>query len=355
MTATVRINNRTIGAGEPPYIIAEIGVNHDGELDRALELVNSARRAGADAIKLQRFDPDLLLAKSAGLASYQRDAGEADAHAMLSRLTFNAEQCAQVAEHAHSLDLHAIITVFNDSLVAETATLGFDAWKTASPDIIHRPLIDALASTGAPIILSAGAATMEEVERAAGWLEGACDQFALLHCVSCYPTPLDSAHLAGIAALADRFDRPVGYSDHTQSLDTGAWAVAVGADLLEKHLTWDTTAPGPDHAASLTGEQLTIYIDRARQAHRALGAQTKTPSDIELEVRNLARQSIVAARTIDEGEIITQRDITCKRPGANPDSETNAGFEPWRTNEIIGRCAARRIDPDQTLTAEDIR
>lgn len=341
------INERRIGGGEAPYIIAEIGVNHDGRLDRALGLVTAAHRAGADAIKLQRFDPGLLLAKSAELASYQRDAGEADAHAMLARLTLDPGEFAQVAAHAHALGLHAIVTVFNDSLVAETDTLGFDAWKTASPDIVHRPLIGALIATGRPIIASTGAATMAEVERAAGWLEEAESGYALLHCVSSYPTPLDAAHLAGIGALAGRFGCPVGYSDHTRSLDTGAWAVAAGAHILEKHLTWDTSAPGPDHAASCTGEQLAVYIDRAHQSHRALGSCVKAPGGIELEVRRLARQSVVAARIIDEGEVITERDITYKRPGT--------GFEPWRAGEVIGQRAAHRIDADHAITDGDLR
>ena len=351
MTATIHIGDRRIGVGEPPYIIAEIGVNHDGDLNRAMELVNASCHAGADAIKLQRFDPDLLLAKAAELTSYQRDAGESDAHTMLARLALTADQCARIVEHAHALGLHAIVTVFNDSLVEETATLGFDAWKTASPDIVHRPLIEALLATGRPIICSTGAATMTEVERAVGWLADATGRFALLHCVSSYPTPLDDAHLAGIAALTGRFDCPVGYSDHTQSIDTGAWAVAAGAHILEKHLTWDTPAPGPDHAASLTGEQLALYIEQARQAHRALGNRAKSPSNIELEVRRVARQSIVAARVIDEGEIITERNITYKRPGVG----SSDGFEPWRAEEIIGHRAVRRLDSDHAFTAEDIR
>jgi N,N'-diacetyllegionaminate synthase len=347
MTGTISIGARAIGAGEQPYIIAEIGVNHDGDLDRAMELVQVAHAAGADGIKLQRFESDLLLASDAKLASYQRDAGENDAHKMLARLALNSEQCEQIADYAHTLGLHAIVTVFNEPLVAETATLGFDAWKIASPDIVHRPLIEALAATPLPIICSAGAATMNEVERAIGWLDAQRDRVALLHCVSSYPTPMDSAHLAGITALAQRFDCPIGYSDHTQSLDTGAWAVATGANILEKHLTWNTAAPGPDHATSLTGEHFARYVSAARQAHRALGACAKTPNEIELEVRQVARQSIVAARVIGAGEIITERDITYKRPGG--------GLEPWRADEIIGHCAAHRIDPDQALTPEDIR
>ncbi|MCB9839078.1 MAG: N-acetylneuraminate synthase family protein [Phycisphaeraceae bacterium] len=347
MSEQVQIGNRSVGAGEPPYVIAEIGVNHDGSVERALELVEAARRAGADAVKLQRFDASLLLAKSAELAAYQRDAGESDAHAMLARLELDAAACALVVERAHALGLHAIVTVFNESLVRETAALGFDAWKTASPDIVHRPLIESLAEAGGPIIASTGAATMAEVERAVGWMTSAGAGHALLHCVSSYPTPLDAAHLGGIGALSDRFGCPVGYSDHTGSLETGAWAVAAGADILEKHLTWNTAAAGPDHAASLVWEDLAAYIERAHAAHRAMGARTKAPNAIELEVRRLARQSIVAARVIDEGEVITERDIAYKRPGG--------GYEPWRTAEVIGRRAAQRIEADHAFTDGDVR
>lgn len=350
MNTHLTIGDRLIGPGEAPYIIAEIGVNHDGDPDRALALVDDAHRAGADAIKLQRFDADLLLAKSAELAAYQRDAGESDARAMLARLELTADQCARIVERTHALGLHAIVTVFSVSLVEETASQGFDAWKTASPDIVHQPLLEALAATGHPIIASTGAATMAEVERATSWLDPS-HPLALLHCVSSYPTPLDAAHLAGVRALADRFGCPVGYSDHTQSLDTGAWAIAAGAHILEKHLTWNTAASGPDHAASLTGDDLAVYIERVHQAHRAMGSDIKAPAEIELEVRSLARQAIVAARAIDAGAIISERDITYKRPGAGAE----VILEPWRAAELIGKPASRSIDADTCFTDEDLR
>ena len=347
MSTAFTIGGRQIGAGHSPYVIAEIGVNHDGDLDRALSLVHDAHQAGADAIKLQRFDPDRLLARSARLASYQSKAGEADAHEMLARLALTAAQCERIVEMTHELGLHAIVTVFNDSLVGETSELGFDAWKTASPDIVHKPLIGALIRTSKPIICSTGASTIDEVARATGWLADGAEGFALLHCVSSYPTPMDHANLSGIAALTERFRCPAGYSDHTQSTLTGAIAVAAGACILEKHLTWDTVAQGPDHAASLTGEQLRVYIDLAHEAHRAMGDGAKAPIEIELDVRSVARQSIVAARAIDAGEVITERDITYKRPGV--------GFEPWRTSEVVGRRASRTIEPDHAFTDEDLR
>ncbi|MBK7406489.1 MAG: N-acetylneuraminate synthase family protein [Phycisphaerales bacterium] len=266
----MRIRDRQIGQDAPPYVIAEIGVNHDGSVERAIELVEAADSAGADAVKLQLFRTDLLMSGASKLAAYQAAAGETDPIEMLRRLELSAAQMRPVMERAHDLGLHAIVTVFSVDLVAEAERVvdacgGWDAYKSASPDIINRPLLEAMAATGRPLIVSTGASTMEEVRRAVGWLGSARDRLALLQCVSSYPVPEGQDGLGGIGALREAFpDIPVGYSDHTDRVETSGLAVACGASLLEKHLTYDKTADGPDHLASATREELCEYVRCAR-------------------------------------------------------------------------------------------
>lgn len=358
-----------------PYIVAEIGVNHDGSVGRALELVDAAASAGADAVKLQFFRTDLLLSGAAKLASYQRAAGEADPAAMLRRLELSIDELARVADRARSRGLDPIVTVFSVALVADAERVDWAVYKTASPDIVHKPLLDALAATGRPMIVSTGAATMEEVRRAVGWLAPARDRLALLQCVSAYPTPIEHAALGGVVALREEFGVPIGYSDHTREVETGARATDAGAEILEKHLTHSRSAAGPDHAASLEPAQFAIYAQRARQAALAPAGVSRTepggagvsrtePSGtgvspvrsehafekavqpIERDVRLRSRQSLVAARALAAGDRIARADLTVKRPGD--------GIGPWRLEETIGRVAARAIHADTPITEDDL-
>jgi len=368
--ARFSIAGRPIGREAVVYIIAEIGVNHDGSPERALQLVDAASEAGADAIKLQLFRADLLMSRASRLAMYQTAAGERDPLAMLRRLELSTDAMVRVIDRAHAKGLHAIVTPFSLGLIAEAQRLPWDAYKTASPDVIHKPLLDALAATGKPMIVSTGAATLEECERAARWLAPASGRVAFLQCVSSYPCAPEHASIAGMAALARQpgFTGPIGYSDHTPSVDTGAIAVncpEVPAQILEKHLTYSKGAQGPDHAASLEPAEFRQYVTLARDesqmrlwmGHRPvregailhdarLGSPEKRVLPCEQDVRRVSRQSIVSARAIDAGETITREHLAIKRPGT--------GIEPFRLDEVIGRIAARAIEADVPLTAEDL-
>jgi len=226
----VKIGECKIGQGHDVYVIAEIGVNHNGSLDRAIELVDLATNAGADAVKFQAFRADRLMSAACELASYQQSAGETDASEMLSRLELSTPGLAKCVTHAHSKGLHAIVTPFTLEDLDDMRPLGWDAYKTASPDIINKPLLDAIASTRTPMIVSTGASTIDEIERAIGWLSHAWDRLCFLQCVSSYPTDPAHAALRGIAAIARRTRGPVGYSDHTSEITTGAIAVGAGAE-----------------------------------------------------------------------------------------------------------------------------
>jgi len=371
----LRIGDREIGMPNRDcagvYVIAELGVNHDGRLDRALELTQAAADAGADAVKLQYFETDRLLSSAAKLAAYQQAAGEADPVEMLRRLELPLESMARVIEKAHALGLHALVTVFSVELVGRAAELPWDAFKSASPDIVHRPLLEALAATGRPLLVSTGASEMDEIERAASWLRncGARERTALLHCVSSYPAAPADAALLGIVALRRAFDVPIGYSDHTCLDAIGAAAVACGAAVLEKHLTYDPRAAGPDHAASLGPRAFARYAGLAKQVPRdrvlpahadpvlddryqmtddsdVLGALTKRVLPCEREVRMLSRQSIVSRRGLQQGEVIRADDLTFKRPGT--------GLPPCEIEHVIGRRLRRAVKADTPLVAEDL-
>jgi N,N'-diacetyllegionaminate synthase len=348
----MRIADREIGPGGGVYVIAELGVNHDGSVERALELTDAAADAGADAVKLQFFRADLLLSRAARLAAYQRSAGEADPVEMLRRLELPIEGMARVVERAHARRLHAIATVFSVDLVPEADALAWDAYKVASPDIIHRPLLEAMMATGRAMIVSTGASEFAEVERAVQWLRPARGRLALLQCVSAYPTPEDQAALPGILALRE-FGVPVGYSDHTRRVETAALAVRAGAEVLEKHLTHSCSARGPDHAASLEPDAFGRYVLLARRAHAERGADPPAIGPgfagclpIEDEVRRVSRQSLTAARDLAAGHVLRHDDVTIKRPGT--------GIEPWRLDDVLGRRLARSVEADMPIADGDL-
>ncbi len=352
----MRIADRTIDLQRPPYIIAELGVNHDGSADQLMRLVRGAADAKADAIKLQLFSADDLLASAATLAEYQKSAGESDPREMLRRLELPIEVARQAIDLAHDLGMHAIATVFDLPLLPAAMQLPLDAFKTASPDLVHKPLLEALVDSGKPLIISTGAASREEVQRAVGWLAPARDRMALLQCVSSYPTPPEHAAVAAVRDLADLFAGPVGYSDHTTALDTGALAVTFGARVLEKHVTLDRTLPGPDHAASIEPDGLAEYVRLARAAHEGswhadpnderLGAPTKFLLPIEADVRQVARRSIVAATDLPASHVLTMNDLAFKRPGG--------GVEPWQAELLLGKPIEFPIPADRAIMPDDV-
>jgi N-acetylneuraminate synthase/N,N'-diacetyllegionaminate synthase len=338
------VGDRLIGPDAPPYVIAEIGVNHDGDEARAAALVDAARQAGADAVKLQYFEAARLVGASADLAGYQRRRGATDARAMLAALELSPAAIDRLARRARSIGAHAIASVFSVEHAAVAGALPLDALKVASPDIVNRPLLEALAATGRPLLVSTGAATVEEVRVAAAWL--AHHPHLFFHCVSAYPVPDDEARLAGRAALAACVRGAVGYSDHTTSLDAGALAVASGACVLEKHLTYDRAAAGPDHAASLDPSQFAEYVRLAHRAWRMMGPARKEVAPIEEDVRRVARQSITAVRDLPAGHAIGRSDLTLKRPGS--------GISPARLDEILGQRLVRPVAADRPLTDADL-
>ncbi len=345
----VCLGARRVGPGRPAYIVAEIGVNHDGEIQKGAELVAAAARAGADAVKLQIFRAAELTTATAATADYQRASSGDSQQAMLQRLELDADGLKALAAAATQADIDLIATTFALSDVPRATALPLVALKTASTDLNNLPLLSSLLDTRLPLIISTGAATPGEIEAAATLVHRrtAAARCVLLHCVSAYPTPLDAANLRAISSLRSTTGCVVGYSDHTPDTRTGAWAVAAGASVLEKHLTLDPTAPGPDHATSLSPAQFAEYVAEVRAAEAALGHGRLGFAPIEHDVRQVARKSIVAATAIPADTVVTAALLTTKRPGT--------GIPPDQLGEILGRRTTRPIAADTLLRWEDVQ
>ena len=327
-------------------MVAELGVNHDGEVGRAVELVSAAADAGADAVKLQCFRPERLLAETAELAGYQRRS-ESDAAAMLGRLTLSVDELAAVRDAARSRGLSFVATPFSLDDVADVAGLGVDAVKVASPDVVNLPLLEAAAGLGVAMLVSTGAASLEEVAAAAVVMHRHAEPTALLQCVSAYPAAEADASLGGIAVLAEQYRLPTGYSDHTASVATGAVAVAAGACVIEKHLTYNCSAAGPDHAASLEPAAFGDYVRRVREAAAMMGPRAKRVLPCEEEVRRLCRQSLYATRDVSAGETIARGDVAIRRPAS--------GLPAAALSEVVGKPAQRDLVAGQAIAHDAVR
>lgn len=341
----VRLADVEVGTGEPVLIIAEAGINHDGQVDDALRLIDAAAAAGADAVKFQIFRAAELVSRRASTATYQQQGGAGDSQLeLLTRLELSDAELTRLAQHCAACKLVLLATPFGEADVDRVCALGAPAIKLASTDIDNVPLLRRVAATQLPLIVSTGAADHVEVARAVDLLTdcGARHRLVLLHCVSSYPTPLDAANLRAIQTLLAAFAVPVGYSDHTTGTQTGALAVAAGACVLEKHLTLDRHRPGPDHAMSLTPAQLREYVVQVRRAEAALGSGMLSVADLEQDVRRVARKSVVAARPIDADTPLDATMLTIKRPGG--------GIPPAALDQLIGRRLTVAVQADDVIT-----
>lgn len=295
-------------------VIAEIGVNHDGSRDRAVELVRAAASAGADAVKFQVFTAERLMHPSARFAGYQQSRVDAaDPIAMLRQYELADDALKQLAAEARRCGLVPIATPFSPEDLPRVVAMGCDAIKIASPDLVNRLLLTRACDAGLPLIVSTGAATAQEIDASLAWLTHRTGELVALHCVSSYPTPLDETNLTWIGVIA-RDGVVAGYSDHTDHLLAGAFAVVAGARVVEKHLTYDTHASGPDHSASFDPEQFADYVRHIRLAERMLGSGDRRVLDCEHDVRSVSRQSLVTLRALAKGEPIALSDLTTQRP-----------------------------------------
>ncbi|HEY8665826.1 MAG TPA: N-acetylneuraminate synthase family protein [Tepidisphaeraceae bacterium] len=337
-----RIDDRIFGPTHPPLVIAEIGVNHDGSVHRALELVAAAAGAGADAVKLQFFKAHALLHASAAFADYQKAGTTTETpFDFLKKYELSGEDIRRVVQRIRELKMIPIATPFSPADVEMIDALRLPAIKIASPDLVNRPLLERAAQIKKPLIVSTGAATLEEIQTTVGWLREWNASFALLHCVSAYPVKNDQAHLGWIDELATRFHCPVGYSDHTTSYLSGALSVAAGACIVERHLTYDRAAKGPDHAASSNPGQFERYVKLIREAQDFRGAPGKIVLEIEQDVRLVSRQSLVLKRSVQPGTQLKSEDLTVQRPGT--------GLPAALITQAVGRTVTRFVPAGSML------
>jgi N,N'-diacetyllegionaminate synthase len=328
-------------------IVAEIGVNHDGSESRALELVDAARAAGADAVKLQLFKADRLMHPRSAFAKYQADrVSDASPADMLRRYELSDAAAARITRHIKQSGLLVVITPFSPGDLKLLAALKPAFIKIASPDLVNPLLLRDAAKLRRPMLVSTGASTLAEIAATATWLKTWKANFALLHCISSYPTPSDQAHLSWLRHLS-QFKVPLGYSDHTTDPQAGALAVAAGAVIIEKHLTYDRHAPGPDHSASFDPTEFAQYVQSIRYAELLLGRGSRRVLPIERDVRKVSRQSLVLSRSVKANQPLTLRALTVQRPGT--------GIPVAHLNQILRRRAARNLEAGTMLARNDLK
>lgn len=328
-------------------IIAEAGVNHNGSLEMACRMVDTAAEVGADLIKFQTFIPEKLVTRTAPLAAYQKEnQKEKSQYDMLRALALSFEEFEQLAAYCKSRGIAFISTPFDMESVEFLHGLHMPFWKIPSGEITNYPYLKKIASYGEPIILSTGMCTLEEVEAAVALCrENGCGDLILMHCTTEYPAPMHSVNLYAMDTMREYIGVPVGYSDHTDGFEAALAAVARGATVIEKHFTLDRALPGPDHKASLEPATFAAMVRGIRNVEQLLGSSTKAPNEIELGTRSVVRKSIVAAREISKGEIFTDDLLTTKRPGD--------GINPMRWQELIGKRASRDYERDEQIDATE--
>lgn len=342
------IATRVIGAGHPPFVIAEAGVNHNGDIGLATRLIDAAANAGADAVKFQTFRARFLATADAERATYQR-AGDDSASqlAMLESLQLPESAWRALVAHAHDRGVIFLSTPFDRPSVDLLAELGVPALKVGSGDLTNAPLLRAVGRLNLPVILSTGMGTLEDVATAIDELRSAgAGAIALLHCASIYPAKLEDLNLRAIDTLRDQFGVPVGFSDHSVGTLAPLLAVARGAVIIEKHLTLDRRLPGPDHASSLEPAEFARMVSEVREGWSALGDGAKRPRPAELEIMRVARRSLVASRALPAGHVLELSDLEAKRPGT--------GISPMQVDAIVGRRLTVAVHEDHVLGPRDL-
>jgi N-acetylneuraminate synthase len=334
----MKLGGTAIGSGARVFVIAEAGVNHNGDVRMATRLVDAAVKAGADAVKFQTFSAGRLTVSTAPLAKYQKG-GRSRARnqrQLLEKLELDEAAHRRLKAHCRKRGIGFLSTPFDEASADFLESLGVAAFKVSSGDLTNVLLLEHVAAKGRPVILSTGMASLGEVERAVGlFRKFPRTPLALLHCVSNYPADPADANLLAIPALRAAFGVPVGWSDHTEGTATAIAAVALGASIIEKHITLDRGLPGPDHKASMEPADFRRYVADIRMTERSLGDGEKRPAKSERDTARVARRSLVAARDIRAGETFDRDMIAALRPGT--------GLAPYCIDHFLGRRAARNI------------
>jgi N,N'-diacetyllegionaminate synthase len=334
-------------------IIAEAGVNHNGNYDNAIKLIQLAANAGADYIKFQTFKADKLVTKEANLAEYQKKNGENsenNQYEMLKKLELPLEWYPNLINYSHSLGIKFLSTGFDEESIDFLESLNIDLYKIPSGELTNRPLIEHIAKKGKPVILSTGMSYMFEIKAALEVIEKSGisrRDITILHCNTEYPTPFENVNLLAMQAIKSEFNINIGYSDHTLGIEVPIAAVALGAMVIEKHFTLDKNLPGPDHKASLDPNELKSMVSAIRNIELSLiGEGIKEPSLSEKKNIVVARKSIHIIKGLKKGDVISVADLAMMRPGD--------GISPMEISKIIGKKVNKNLNPGHKLTYNDI-
>jgi N-acetylneuraminate synthase len=346
----LNLNSRIVGPGEPPYIIAEIGANHNGDMTLCKRMIDSAKRCGVDAVKFQSWSTTSLISR----AEYERNTSYTDKkkhfgslEEMVEKYQLTPEQHYEVKEYCDQIGITFLSSGFSEAEIDLLDDLGVPAFKIASMDVNHLPLLEYIAGKHKPVILSTGMATLGEIEEAVHTLKnGGAGPIALFHCISIYPPAYETINLRNMEMLKQAFDVPVGFSDHSLGTAIPLAAIARGACIIEKHFTLDKDLEGWDHTISADPLELEIIVREGKNIFDALGSSTRTVTDMEMEKRKKFRRSIVIVRAMKKGDKISLGDIDFKRPGI--------GIAPNELYNVIGRSLSRDVLPDSQLNWSDI-
>lgn len=350
MDNSVRIKDFKIGKKHPCFIIAEAGVNHNGNINIAHKLIESAKAAGADAVKFQCFKAESLVTRHSGKADYQlkTTSGDDSQFSMLKQLELSDREQAQLKKHCDDEGILYLCTPYEQNSADLLETIGVDAYKIASTDTSNIPFIRYLAQKNIPVILSTGMSNLGDVEESVDELKknGLDGKIIILQCTSEYPAPLEDINLRAMKTMALAFGCPVGFSDHTSGIGASPWAVAAGACVVEKHFTLDRCMEGPDHNASIEPQEMGQMVRTIRNVELALGDGIKRIMPSESKNKSKMQKSLVATCEISAGRRIEPEDLTCKRPGT--------GLPPNWLDKVIGKQVVKTIKKDDVLKLDAI-
>jgi N,N'-diacetyllegionaminate synthase len=347
---TVKLGTITVGENQPPYIVAEVGSNHNGDMDLCRQLIDAAAEAGADAVKFQSWSESTLIANE----EYERNPDYADKKKhfgslrdMVRAYQFTPEQHWEALEYCRSRGIGFASSAFSPQEVDLLDSLDVPFIKIASMDITNLPLLRYAARAGRPLVIATGMATLGEIETALRAVEAEGNfQSVLLHCISIYPPEYDTIHLRNMAMLRETFDVPVGFSDHSLGTHIPLAAIALGACMIEKHFTLDKDMAGWDHAISADPAELHVITHQGRNVFTALGSTVRTVSEAELEKREKFRRSLVTREALPKGHVLVEADFDAKRPGT--------GVGPQELPYVVGRALAVDVEADHVLRWPDL-
>lgn len=350
MAASFNVAGRTVGGDAPCFIVAEIGANHDGDPGRARELVDMAAEAGADAVKFQTYSAAELVADPDRVLSWGREGRERTETigGLFDRLALPRAAHQALFEHARSRGVIPFSTPFSLDGVDFLNALDVPLWKVASSDVRDRFLLEHLARTGKPVILSTGKSLLSETTRAIDTLRAGKVPFAVLHCIAQYPAPMEEVNLATIPAFKAMFpDAVIGFSDHTLGISAALGAVALGGQIIERHVTYDQDADGPDHWFSSSPQEFGDLCREIRRLEAAIGGVRTGILPSEIREREVSVRSLVLKKGLKAGEVITAGHLDTKRPGH--------GIDPYDAEKIIGMAAPRDLEQGSVLTWEALK